>query len=79
MKTAEEANFEDNYTKHCLKEGKFVQFHRVNEMLDSNWELENIKTVASFFNKKGSEGDFILQGRWIMKLNLIILKWLVEL
>lgn len=70
VKTAEEANFEDNYTKHCLKEGKFVQFHRVNEMLDSNWELENIKTVAYFFNKKGAEGDFIFTGEMDNEIEL---------
>jgi len=45
-----------------LKEHVFVPFAEVNMLLDTDWTLETYKLVASFFNTRNAEGDFVYTG-----------------
>ena len=60
--SAEESELQTKKSKQSLTNGVAIPFDEANELLAVDWTLDNIKLVASFYNKIGAEGNFIFTG-----------------
>ena len=63
MRSASEADKIDNERINALKKGIAISFDSANDLLDSKWDLETFKLVASFYNTRKAEGDFVFTGQ----------------
>lgn len=60
--TAEESAIQTERSKQSLINGEAIPFEEANELLDVDWHIDTLKLVASFFNKRNAEGDFVYTG-----------------
>lgn len=62
IQSASEATRLNNEWKNALKNHIAVSFEKVNELLDTDWTLDTFKLVATFYNTRNAEGNFVYTG-----------------
>ncbi len=62
IRSASESEKLNNERIKSLKKGITIPFDEVNELLDTEWKLDIFKLVASFYNTRKAEGDFVFTG-----------------